>query len=67
MGIDIKNRTAVLWDGGNAKISTTTVRRAVEAVAVLLSLPDAELAQFQNEMFYVSSFYVTQRELLDAS
>ena len=67
LGIDIKSRTATLWGGGNAKICTTTVRRVGEAVAVLLSLPDAELAQFKDETFYVSSFYLTQRELLDAS
>lgn len=65
-GIDIVKRQATLWDGGNYKTNTTTLRRAGEATAELLALPDDELIRYKNQMFIVTSFYVTQREIFDS-
>jgi hypothetical protein len=65
-GIDAKNRKATLWKGRDAKIQTTTLSRLGDAVAALLSQPEADLAKYKNKPFYTSSFRVTQRELLDS-
>ncbi|KAF7548669.1 hypothetical protein G7Z17_g6905 [Cylindrodendrum hubeiense] len=65
-GIDIKARKATLYGGGNTKINTSTLKRVGEGVAELLSLPEEELAAYKNKAFYISSFYVTQREMLES-
>lgn len=65
-GIDIANRKARLYDDGAVKANTTTLRKVGKSVAGLLSLPDAQLAQFKNQFAYLSSFRVSQREMLDA-
>ncbi|KFA50423.1 hypothetical protein S40293_05237 [Stachybotrys chartarum IBT 40293] len=66
LAIHVKERRAVLYDGGNTKFVTTTLGRVGAAVAELLSLPEEQLATYRNRPFYVSSFHVTQRELLEA-
>jgi NmrA-like family len=69
-GIDIPNRKAKLWDDGTAKTVTTTWPRVGEAVAKLLALPVSGGSQclndFKNKHVYASSFYLSQREMLDA-
>ena len=65
-GIDILNRRARLYDDGTVKAITTTLPKVGKSVAALLSLPDAQLAQFKNKFVYLSSFRVSQREILDA-
>ncbi|KAH6977304.1 hypothetical protein BKA56DRAFT_633051 [Ilyonectria sp. MPI-CAGE-AT-0026] len=65
-GIDIKARKATLDSGGNTKANTSALQRVGEAVAELLSLPEEELAVYKNKAFYVSSFYITQREMLES-
>jgi hypothetical protein len=65
-GIDIANRKARLYDDGAVKANTTTLRKVGRSVAALLSLPDAQLAQFKNQFAYLSSFRVSQQEMLDA-
>lgn len=65
-GIDIPGRKATLWDGGNTKFNTTTLQRVGESVAALLSLPEEQLVQYKNACFYISSFHITQREMLDS-
>jgi hypothetical protein len=39
-GIDIPKRRATLWDGGDRKVNTSTRKRAGEATAELLALPE---------------------------
>ncbi len=51
-GIDVKGRKAGILTGADAKISTTTVSRSGEGIAVLLSLPEVELAQYKNTSYY---------------
>lgn len=65
-GIDIKARTATLWDGGNTKVNTTTLQRTADGTAALLSLPEEDLAKYKNKPFYLSSFFITQREMLES-
>jgi hypothetical protein len=65
-GIDVLNRKARLYDDGTVKINTTTLRKVGISVAELLSRPDAQLARFQNQFIYLSSFRVSQQEILDA-
>lgn len=66
LGFNLKERTAQLVNGGNTKFNTSSLPRVGAAVAGLLSLPDADLAQYKNRPFYVTSFHVTQRELFDS-
>jgi hypothetical protein len=73
MGFDIDNRKATLFDGGEAKVNTSTLAqfgRAAAAIASLKEFPDNEddqsptIAQFRNKPFYLSSFYVSQKDIL---
>ncbi|KAF5018001.1 hypothetical protein F66182_10027 [Fusarium sp. NRRL 66182] len=72
-GFDIKNRQATLFDDGDAKINTTTwaqYGRAAAALASLKECPEDEhdtsptIAQFRNQPLYVSSFFVSQSDIL---
>ena len=68
-GIDIKNKTATLYDKGNTKFNTTTRGTVGLAVARLLSLPvtgHPSLSDYKNSFVYVSSFHTSQREILTA-
>lgn len=65
-GIDVKGRKAEIFKNADAKISTTTLSRSGEGVAVLVSLPETELAQFKNKSYYYSSFEVSQRDIFEA-
>lgn len=74
-GFDFKNRSLVLFDGGNVPINTTTWPQCGRAVAQLLSfkeLPDDEndtsttLSQFANGPVYVSSFLLTQKDMFES-
>jgi uncharacterized protein YbjT (DUF2867 family) len=65
-GIHVGDRKAEIFKGADAKISTTTVSRSGEGIAVLLSLPEAELAQYKNTSYYFSSFELSQRDIFDA-
>lgn len=70
-GIDINNRTATLFDDGNAKITTSTWPQVGRAVAALLALPikstsgsSACLEDFKNQVIFISSFLLSQRDML---
>ncbi|KAF9697521.1 hypothetical protein EKO04_004358 [Ascochyta lentis] len=72
-GFDIKNRNVTLYDEGDVRINTSTWEQCGRAVASLLSLPvassgDGELVveDWRNEGLYVSSFLISQREMLDS-
>ncbi|KAH8698725.1 hypothetical protein BGW36DRAFT_396433 [Talaromyces proteolyticus] len=64
LGIDVKNRTATIWDNGTRKRPLTTLEMLGKSVAGLLSLPEEELATNKNQHVYISSFYVSQRDIL---
>jgi len=68
--IDVKNKTALLLDGGTAKFNTTNLATVGLAFARLLSLPitsssSASLSDFRNKFVYIGSFLTSQREILD--
>ncbi|KAJ4171974.1 hypothetical protein NW754_007571 [Fusarium falciforme] len=65
-GIDAKARKATIWRGADAKANTATTAHTAQAVAAALSLPEADLAKYKNKAVYTPSFYLTQREILDA-
>jgi hypothetical protein len=65
-GIEPKTRKATIWRGADAKINTATISHTAEAVAAVLSLPEADLAKYKNKAVYTPSFHLTQREILDA-
>ncbi|KAF5724525.1 oxidoreductase like [Fusarium mundagurra] len=73
MGFDIDNRKVTLFDDGEAKINTSTLSqfgRAAAAIASLKEFPNNEddksptIAQFRNNPVYLSSFYVSQKDIL---
>lgn len=65
-GIQIKERKAALWEGGHTKINISTLKRAGDATAGLLSLPETELEKFRNRSFFVSSCYASQRQIFES-
>lgn len=69
-GINIKNRTASFFDGGEQKTVTTAMPQVGRAVASLLSLPVSGtspcLSDYKNKHVYISSFYISQREMLSS-
>jgi len=66
-GIDLQNKKAVFYDDGNTAINTSTWELCGKAVANIVSLSTEELEEkWKNKSFYVSSFRVSQREMLDS-
>ncbi|KAH7143534.1 putative oxidoreductase CipA-like protein [Dactylonectria macrodidyma] len=65
-GIDTKARKATIWRGADSKVNTATIAHTSQAVAAALSLPEADLARYKNKAVYTPSFYLTQREILNA-
>lgn len=64
IGIDAVKKSATLWDGGDIKMSFSTLPRVGRITAELVSLPDPELQRYRNKYFFVSAFHVTQRQIL---
>jgi hypothetical protein len=67
LGVDLKTRTAELFDGGHVRANFTTLRRVGQSLAAVLSQPDAQLAAYRNGWVYFSSFCVSQRDILDSA
>ena len=81
-GFDIPNRAVTFFDDGNTRVNTSTWPQCGRAVANLLSLkilPDDDdddddadngsacfLSRYRNQSVYISSFNVSQREMLDS-
>lgn len=74
-GFDFKNKTVTFFDDGNTHINTTTFRQCGRSVARLLALkvlPDDAtdrspcLAHYRNRKIYISSFNVSQRDILNS-
>lgn len=69
-GFDIKKRTVTFFDDGTTKINTSTWAQCGRALAKLLSLPESgaspSVAQWKNKPFRISSFRVSQRDMLDS-
>ncbi|KAM0457386.1 hypothetical protein ACHAPV_003298 [Trichoderma viride] len=74
-GFDIPTKKVTFYDDGKTRINTSTWRQCGRAAAHLLSLkelPDDEndtsptVSQWRNKPLYVSSFLVSQRDMLDS-
>lgn len=66
-GIDVKEKKAVFYDDGKVKMNTSTWELCGKAVAGIVSLPKEELdTKWKNKSFYVSSFRVSQRDMLES-
>jgi len=74
-GIDIRSKKATFFDDGETKINTSTWEQCGKALAGLLSLkelPEDEndkepnVAQWKNKPLYISSFLISQRDMLDS-
>ncbi|KAI0158622.1 hypothetical protein BJ166DRAFT_498682 [Pestalotiopsis sp. NC0098] len=73
-GFDFQNRAVTFFDEGETKICTTTWPQVGRAVAALLSLPihtegDKKdcLDNFRNQVVYVNSFRVSQKDMLESA
>lgn len=74
-GFDFENKTVTFIDDGNTKINTSTWNQCGRAIASLLSLkeyPEDEndksptISQWRDSPLYISSFLVSQRDMLDS-
>ena len=69
-GFDIKNKKVTFFDDGKTRISVSTWRQCGRALAALLSLPESggspALSQWKNKPFYIASFLINQRDMLDS-
>ncbi|WKT53237.1 hypothetical protein QSH57_003799 [Fusarium oxysporum f. sp. vasinfectum] len=63
-GIDVENRKATIWTGAVGKVNASSVAQTGQATAAVLSLPGQDLSRYKNKAFYVPSFHLTQKELL---
>ena len=74
-GFDLKGRAVTLFDDGDTRISTSTLPQCGRGIANLLGLkilPDdggdgsACLSRYRNRFVCISSFKVSQRDILDS-
>ena len=69
-GFDIKNRKVTFFDDGNTRINASTWRQCGRALASLLSFPESgaspAVSEWKNKGLYLSSFRVSQRDMLDS-
>jgi len=65
-GLNIKDRTACLYDDGATPLSTSAFPQVGHAVAKLFELPVATLDDYKNRFVYVHSFHVAHNEMLDS-
>lgn len=65
--IDIKQRTARIWSGGDDRISTTDLSDVGLAVARLLALPLERLAAYRNRFVRIYTFVFSQNDILTAA
>ena len=70
LGFNIQKRTATFYGDGTTKINTSTWEQCGRAVAGLLSLPfknrKPAVQDWKNEGLYISSFLISQRDMLDS-
>jgi NAD(P)-dependent dehydrogenase (short-subunit alcohol dehydrogenase family) len=65
-GIDFANKKVTFFDDGETKITTTTWPQVGRGVAALMSLPEEELEKLKNKTVFISSFTVSQKDMLDS-
>jgi hypothetical protein len=74
-GFDIKNKKVTFYDDGKTRINTSTWGYCGQALAKLLSLKELPedgndtsptISQWKNKGVYISSFLMSQRDMLDS-
>lgn len=69
-GFDIANKKVIFFDEGTTPLPVSTFKLCGDALAKLLALPesgaDVALDKWKNELLYIASFCLTQREMLDS-
>ncbi|RMJ09428.1 hypothetical protein CDV36_010949 [Fusarium kuroshium] len=65
-GINAKGRKATLYPGAGGRVTTSSITHTGEAIAAVLSLPEADLSTYKKQAVYTPSFHTTHREMLDA-
>lgn len=69
-GFDLKNKKVTFFDDGKTRINVSTWSSCGRALAALLSLPEdgasPAVAQWKNKPFYIASFRISQRDILDS-
>ena len=69
-GFDIANKKVTFMDDGKTMIDTSTWDQCGRALAALLSLPESgakpAIADWKNKGFYLHSFKINQRDMLDS-
>jgi len=69
-GFDIKNRKVTFFDDGKTRVNTSTWIQCGRVLGALLSLPEGgappALSDWKNEPLYLTSFTVSQRDMLDS-
>ncbi|KAH7210148.1 putative oxidoreductase CipA-like protein [Fusarium oxysporum] len=64
--LDMNIKSATIWTGAVGKVNASSVAQTGQATAAVLSLPGQDLSRYKNKAFYVPSFHLTQKELLQA-
>jgi hypothetical protein len=68
--VDVKNKKAVFYDEGATKVNASIWTQCGRALAALLSLPESgtspSVSDWANKPFSLSSFRVSQRDILDS-
>lgn len=60
LGFNLKTKTALIYDGGNTRLSCTNIGTIGKAVAAIIQKP----AETANKFLYISSFTVSPNEIL---
>lgn len=70
-GFELERKLVTFFDDGKTRVTATTWEQCARAIASLLSLPlesdeCPHLMQWKNRQHYCSSFYVSQRDVLES-
>ena len=70
-GFELEKKRVTFFDDGTTRVTATTWDQRARAIASRLSLPlesneIAHLMQWKNRQHYCSSFYVSQRDVLES-
>lgn len=64
-GFDFKQKKVTFYDDGNTRVNISTWDQCGRALSRLLSLPETEIAKRKNAPVYISSFFITQKDILE--
>ena len=65
-GFDFAKKEVTFFDDGDVKISVSTWPQVGRGVAAMMSLPADELEKLKNKTVYISSFTLSQKDMLES-